>query len=238
MSEYIVRFSRRQRAEHVAVMSLFAVLALTGLPQRFFEAGWAQTIVVALGGIDRVRWFHRIAGLLFSILLVTHVSTIIIGLGIGRMTPTLLPTRKDFHDTVIQLRYYLGLTDEEAKFGRFDYRQKFEYWGLLLGGVGMVATGLALYFPVIVTRWLPGEFIPMAKVIHSNEGLMAFLIVILWHVYNAHLAPEVFPFDTSIFTGTISRERLQKDHPLEHDAHMAHGALDAHEPPAAIGRHG
>jgi formate dehydrogenase subunit gamma len=235
MSEYVVRFSRRQRAEHVAVMTLFAVLALTGLPQRFFESTWAQAIVVALGGIDRVRWFHRMAGLLFSFLLVIHVSTIVVGLGIGRMAPSLVPTRKDFRDTITQLRYYLGLSDEEARFGRFDYRQKFEYWGLLLGGVGMVATGLALYFPVIVTRWLPGELIPTAKVVHSNEGLMAFLIVILWHVYNAHLAPEVFPFDTSIFTGKISRERLQHDHPLEHEAHRA---LDAHEPPAAIGRHG
>jgi formate dehydrogenase subunit gamma len=234
-SDFVVRFSRRQRVEHFAVMVVFTVLAVTGFPQRFFESGWAQTIVVALGGIDRVRWFHRMTGLLFSALLVIHVSTIVAQLAMGRTSPSLVPTRKDFRDTIKQLRYYLGLSDEEARFGRFDYRQKFEYWGMLFGGIGMVATGLALYYPVIVTRWLPGEFIPMSKVIHSNEGLMAFLIVILWHIYNAHLAPEVFPFDTSIFTGKISRERLEHDHPLDDDARRA---LEAHEPPTAIGRHG
>ncbi|MGE5344930.1 MAG: hypothetical protein ACM3JH_03155, partial [Acidithiobacillales bacterium] len=49
----------------------------------------------------------------------------------------------------------------------------------------------------------------------SNEGLMAFLVVITWHIYNAHLSPDVFPFDTCIFTGRISRERMHHEHPLE-----------------------
>lgn len=44
---------------------------------------------------------------------------------------------------------------------------------------------------------------------------MAFLVVIVWHVYNAHLNPDVFPFDWSIFTGRISRQRMLEEHPLE-----------------------
>ena len=61
----------------------------------------------------------------------------------------------------------------------------------------------------------PGDLIPAAKVAHASEGLLAFLIVIIWHVYNAHLNPDVFPFDTSIFTGRVSEERMLKEHPLE-----------------------
>ncbi|HEX7529404.1 MAG TPA: hypothetical protein VF425_09860, partial [Thermoanaerobaculia bacterium] len=69
---------------------------------------------------------------------------------------------------------------------------------------------------MLVTRFLPGELIPMSKVAHSNEGLMAFLVVITWHIYNAHLAPGIFPFDPAIFTGKISKERLRHEHRLEY----------------------
>ena len=81
----------------------------------------------------------------------------------------------------------------------------------------MISTGLVLYFPMLVTKFLPGELIPVSKVAHSNEGLMAFLVVITWHIYNVHLAPGIFPYDASIFTGKISRERLRHEHPLEYE---------------------
>jgi cytochrome b subunit of formate dehydrogenase len=215
MTEYVIRFNLRQRLEHIAVMSLFIILSATGLPQKFYQAGWAETMILWLGGIDRVRWIHRAAGLLFTLLTFTHLTTSI-GLVItGRSKLSLVPTRKDFTDAIVTLRYYLGMSDLKAKFGRFDYRQKFEYWGLVLGAVIVILTGLTLYFPIFVTRFLPGDLIPAAKLAHGNEALMAFLVVIVWHIYNAHLSPDVFPFDTSIFTGRVTRERLEHEHPLE-----------------------
>jgi hypothetical protein len=68
-----------------------------------------------------------------------------------------------------------------------------------------------------LTRFLPGEFVPAAQLAHSNEGLMALLVVVVWHIYNAHFNPDVFPFDTSIFTGKISLERVRHEHPLEYE---------------------
>jgi formate dehydrogenase subunit gamma len=215
MTEYVQRFSVRQRIEHFAVMTLFTTLAVTGFPQRYYTADWASTMILAMGGIDLVRWIHRAAGLLFTLLTAVHLTTAI-GLVItGRARLSIVPTRQDFTDAIAQLRYYLGLTDAHVPYDRFDYRQKFEYWGLVLGGVVMITTGLLLYFPVFFTDFLPGEFIPAAKLAHGSEGLMAFLVVILWHVYNAHLNPDVFPFDTSIFTGKVTRERMLHEHPLE-----------------------
>ena len=79
----------------------------------------------------------------------------------------------------------------------------------------VVSTGLVLLYPVEVTQVLPGSLVPVAMVAHSNEGLLAFLTIITWHIYNAHLNPDVFPFDTTIFTGKISLERMRHEHPRE-----------------------
>jgi hypothetical protein len=58
---------------------------------------------------------------------------------------------------------------------------------------------------------------------------MAFLVITIWHIFNAHLNPDVFPFDTSMFTGKVSRERYEHEHPLE----LAR--IEGREPPAHHG---
>jgi len=37
MTEYAIRFTKRQRLEHFIVMTTFILLAVTGFPQKFFE---------------------------------------------------------------------------------------------------------------------------------------------------------------------------------------------------------
>ena len=213
----VVRFSGVQRAEHVSVMMLFLILSITGLPQKFFEHSWAQALMGWIGGVDTARWVHRATGYAFAALVSAHLARVVLGVARGTMALTLVPTRQDFRDAIETLRYYLGVADRSPKFDRFDYRQKFEYWGLVMGAALVVGTGLVLLYPAYVTRFLPGELVPAAMVAHSNEGLLAFLVVIVWHVYNAHLNPDVFPFDTSIFTGRISRERMRHEHALEYE---------------------
>lgn len=214
-NEWIVRFNPWQRFEHVMVMSTFTLLCLTGFPQKFYDQAWAHHLIGFFGGPERARAIHRICGIVMAAQAFLHLAIAAALVVSGRARASLVPAKQDFHDAVKTLRYYLGIEDHPARFDRFDYRQKFEYWGLVLGGVLMIATGFILYFPIEVARFLPGEVIPAAKMAHSNEGLMAFLVVITWHIYNAHFSPDTFPFDTAIFTGKISRERMEHEHPLE-----------------------
>ena len=212
----VVRFSGGQRLQHLLVMVLFVALALTGFPQKFPDAPWAQGLVDAMGGLGGARFLHRAAGLAFAALATAHLAGAALRLMLRRQALTLVPGRQDFRDVVANLRYYLGAAEEPPPFDHFDYREKFEYWGMAMGAVVMTFTGLVLYFPLRITRLLPGEIIPVAKVTHSNEGLLAFLVVIVWHIYNVHLAPEVFPFNTTIFTGRITVDQLRHHHALEH----------------------
>jgi cytochrome b subunit of formate dehydrogenase len=213
----VVRFTGWQRAQHAMVMVLFFLLCVTGLPQKYFDSGWAAGLLGVFGGVDAARWWHRAAGLAFTALLLAHVGDLLVRIARRRASFSMVPHRQDLADALTTLRYYVGVHDRQARFDRFDYKQKFEYWGMLLGSVIVVGTGLVLLYPIEVTRWLPGTIVPVAVVAHSSEGLLAFLTIITWHIFNAALTPEVFPLDTSIFTGRISEERMRHEHPLEYE---------------------
>ncbi len=214
-TEYLVRFTPKQRVEHAVTMIVFTLLCLTGLPQKFYTASWAQNLVALFGGIDSARWIHRFCGWALAISTVFHFASAFVTIAQRKTRLTMIPTKHDFEDAIATLRYYLGTRDHGPAYDRYDYKQKFEYWGLVVGNVIMVVTGITLIYPTLVTRLLPGQLVPAAKVAHSNEGLMAFFVITIWHIYNAHLNPDVFPFDTCIFTGKISRERMEHEHPLE-----------------------
>jgi cytochrome b subunit of formate dehydrogenase len=215
--EYVVRFSFWSRFQHAAVILLFGALVVTGLPQKWPYADWSRWIIDALGGIFATRWIHRAAGVTFAVLVAAHLIVAIGGVLTRRMKPSMLIGRKDFQDAIDNLQYYLGRTDAPPRFGRFDYRQKFEYWGLIFGSFVMVGTGFILMYPIAMSHVLPAELIPAAKVMHSYEALFAFLIVLIWHMAGAHLSPEAFPMDTSIFTGKIRKDKLRDEHPLEYE---------------------
>ncbi len=215
--EKIRRFSPFRVIEHQIGMITFVILVVTGLSQRFHDNGFAQWIIVNIGGIDMVRLLHRYTGLTFAVVTFLHIGVAAFGVVFRKWPASMVINRKDFTDAIDNLRYYFGMTEHPARCDRYDYKQKFEYWGVVVGGLLMIATGIMLWFPTTIVRFLPGEFIPAAKAAHSNEALLAFLVIITWHLYNAIFSPEVFPLDTSIFTGMISVERMKHEHPIEYE---------------------
>ena len=212
---YFVRFSRRQRVEHVILMLSFIALAVTGLAQRFYIADWAEWVILNMGGIAYTRFIHRAFGLLFTLMAVYHFGYLVYSLFLRHSKPSMLPSLKDFRDVIALLKHSFGFTNKLPQFDRFDYRQKFEYWGILFGSTIMIITGFMLAYPIVVTNLLPGQLIAVAGEVHGNEAMLAVLTIVIWHLYDVILKPGIFPADTSIFTGKISRKRMVEEHPLE-----------------------
>jgi formate dehydrogenase gamma subunit len=209
------RFSASRIIEHWIHMTTFSVLVATGLSQKFYTLDLSRWIILHMGGIDNVRIVHRYAGILFALAVVVHILSAIVGVIVKKWQPSMVITKNDFVNAVHNVRYYLGKEPYPAPGGKYSYTQKFEYWGILTGGFLMILTGAVLWKPLLITSFISGEIIPASKVLHTNEALVVFLIIALWHVYNAVFSPEVFPLNMSIFTGSISRERMLHEHILE-----------------------
>lgn len=211
-----VRFDWRARLEHLLLMVSFTALVLTGVPQRFYYTGWGEGMVLVMGGIETVRIVHRLFATMLILESIYHVVNLLNNLIRVRRPPAMLPELKDLQDLVLQFLYYFGLRKKGPAWGRYDYGQKFEYWGVVWGTAVMILTGIIMIFPAQFTLVLPGELVPAAKGAHGGEALLAFLVIVTWHLYSTHLKPGKFPFDPTIFTGRISTKRMLEEHPLEY----------------------
>jgi len=218
------RFTIDQRIEHVFLLVAFSLLGLTGLIQKFSQAPVSEWLIGVLGGIEMVRIIHRVNAIIMVAESVYHVAALGYRLFVLRLSATMAPGVSDLAHVIQDVLCYLGLRKHTARYGRYTYAEKAEYWAMIWGTLVMAATGFMLWNPIAVTRLLPGEFIPAAKAAHGGEAILAVLAIILWHFYHVHLKV----FNKSIFLGTLTREEMQHEHPGE----LTH-LESAHSHPAA-----
>ena len=219
----VVRFDEHQRLQHAFMMSSFIILALTGLPQKFSDLSLSRWWVDSLGGLETVRAIHRTAGVIMLSDCVYHLGYLAYRVGLQRRLGPLrmVPSLKDARDVGQTLLYFLGLQPEKPKFDRFSYLEKFDYWAVFWGIVMIGGSGLILIFPVLAVRFLPGQVLPVAITIHSDEAILAVGWILVVHMFNVHLAPWVFPFNPAIFTGKMTARQCAEEHPLEWERVMS-----------------
>jgi cytochrome b subunit of formate dehydrogenase/mono/diheme cytochrome c family protein len=206
-----VRFSLAQRIEHLVLILSFSILGLTGLPQKYPLSPISQGVVEFLGGVETIRVIHRVAATVFLIEAIYHLVVVGYKLFVRRKEASMVPTIKDGRDAVDSFLYNLGLRKTAPKMPRYNFTEKAEYWAMLWGLFVMAVTGFMLWNPIATTNFLPGEFIPAAKVAHGGEAVLAVLAIILWHFWHVHLRF----FNKSMFTGRMDRHAMQDEHGLE-----------------------
>jgi thiosulfate reductase cytochrome b subunit len=238
-----VRFNRLHRTLHACMIVSFLSLAITGLSLKFSYTKWAVVLSRLLGGFQTAGYVHRFAAVIMFSVFITHLVDLYRSKKRGKMSwrallfgpNTLLPTRQDLHEFIATMKWFLHL-GPRPQYGHWTYWEKFDYFAVFWGIFIIGSTGLTLWFPVFFTRFLPGWFINVATIIHSDEALLATGFIFTVHFFNTHLRPEKFPMDTTIFTGRMQLAELKRDKPREYQALVARGELEEHmaEPHPAI----
>jgi len=205
------RFTFGQRWEHAVLILSIAVLLLTGLPQKYRDAGWSQWILSTPERVDLIQQIHHIAALVLTAEVLYHLGRAFY-LILRRCLPgDMLPNWQDIRDAWQMIRYLLFLTRKKPAYGKYNFEQKFTYWFLFFGIGILVISGFIRWFPEVVTRFLPGGVIPAAVLAHSNEAVVAAIFIVIWHFYHVHLER----LNLSIFTGQLNEDEMRTYHAAE-----------------------
>ncbi|MHB1419167.1 MAG: formate dehydrogenase subunit gamma, partial [Bacillota bacterium] len=139
---------------------------------------------------------------------------------------SMVPRLKDVTDAIHHFKYLFGLIKEPPPFDRYTYLEKIEYLAVFYGIIVMGFSGLMVWFPQYFISW-PRWALDVARVVHSNEAFVCMLAVAYGHFFAVHFNPRVFPSSKVWLNGTISREHMKEEHPLEYQRWLTeHGVED------------
>lgn len=213
-----VRFSRNEIMEHWILLVSFSTLGFTGLLQRYAGIYIIGLFInVVFGGIDTLRVIHHLAAIVFGLQSIYHGFKILYFWFVRREPGAMFPMVKDLTDMLEMIKYNAGLSKSRPKFDRYTVEEKLEYWALIWGTIVMGLTGLMQWFPTITTQYLPGSAIPIARVAHSLEAVLAVAAIATWHMYHSVFKEH----NTSIFSGLMDEHEMMENHTLEYERIMA-----------------
>jgi formate dehydrogenase subunit gamma len=198
VGDEIVRHRLATRAIHWTVALLFFVALFSGLPIWTPIFGWMAHL---FGGLNVCRWLHPWAGLVFFVsMLVMFVHW----LGEMRLEPNdreWLRPRK-----MIEYMRYQG---EDPEVGKYNGGQKLFFFAAALGALGLLLSGIVMWFPLEFPRILR----ELAILIHDVTFIL-FVVAIVFHIYLGTAAePGTFH---SMIRGTVSKPWARLHHPRWH----------------------
>lgn len=205
------RFNLGQRWEHMLLFLSGTVLLLTGLPQKYRETSWSQVILSTPERLNLIQQIHHIAAIVLILEALYHLGRALVQLSRRKLSANMFPTMQDVRDAGQMIQYLLFLRKEKPKFGKYNFEQKVTYWFVFFGFILMIVSGLIIWFPLLVTRFLPGGIVPAAKLMHSTEAIAAAIFILIWHFYHVHIER----LNLSIFTGKLSEKEMREYHAKE-----------------------
>jgi formate dehydrogenase subunit gamma len=190
----IVRHRRSTRLIHWTVSAAFFVCLLSGMPIWSPLFGWMAHI---FGGLAVCRWLHPWSGVVYflaSLVMFVH----------WRREMVLEADEKGWlGPKALQYMRYEG---DDSNVGKYNGGQKLFFWAVSLAAVGLLATGIVL--------WFPAEFallLRQAAILLHDLTFILIAVAIVFHIYLGTAAePGTF---RAMTRGTVTRVWARLHHP-------------------------
>jgi formate dehydrogenase subunit gamma len=191
----LVRHRLFSRVIHWVVALFFFVSLFTGLPIWTPLFGWMATF---FGGLHVCRWLHPWSGVVFA-----AASLVMFVHWFSEMK--LVGKDREFLTIGGMLRYF-RYQGEDSEVGKYNGGQKLLFWAAALATLGLLLTGIVMWFPELFGQGLR----EVSYVVH-DVAFILFFAMIIGHIYLGTAAePGTF---SAMTRGTVTKEWARLHHP-------------------------
>ena len=191
----IVRHRLASRVIHWSVAILFFISLFSGLPIWTPLFGWMATF---FGGLSVCRWLHPWAGIGFSIAALVMFAHWFSDMHLEAGDREWLTPRG--------ISRYFEYRGEDSQVGKYNGGQKLLFWAASIGALGLLLSGLVIWFPQQFGQWLR----ELSYIVHDVTFIL-FFEMIIGHIYLGTAAePGTFG---SMMRGTVTKSWARLHHP-------------------------
>jgi formate dehydrogenase subunit gamma len=195
VGDEIVRHRLSTRVIHWTVALLFFLALFSGLPIWTPVFGWMAHL---FGGLNVCRWLHPWAGILFFVSMAVMFVHWLDDMRLQPADREWLRPRK--------IAAYMKHEGDDQEVGKYNGGQKLFFFAAGLGAVGVLLSGVVMWFPLE----FPVILRELAILIHDVTFIL-FVVAIVFHIYLGTVAePGTFH---SMIRGTVTRPWARLHHP-------------------------
>jgi len=212
-----LRLSRTERVQHGLLALSFSMLVFTGFMLKFPDAWWVVALRSLVGSslFDLRGILHRAAAIVMVGASLYHLFYLAFTVRGRQIVRDIWFSKSDLTQMRQGFLYNMGLSLDKPRFARFNYVEKSEYWALIWGTIVMSLTGFVLWFENHFMGEYSKLFVDINEVIHYYEAWLAFLSIVVWHLYYVIFNPDTYPMNLTWLTGRLTEEEMEHEHPLE-----------------------
>ncbi len=208
----VERMTRAQRLVHLALMVAVLMLVLSGLALAYHDQGWARALITLMGGLGGRNVVHRTGAVLLVLVFVYHVVATNVSARHQQNALASVPKCSDVKAGWAGFLWRMTGKGEAPKYGHYTPMQKFQYWLIFLGCLLMGLSGVVLWSPRVSLELFPKSFFDLMLVVHSSEAQWAFIILLVWHLWDVHVASGNFPMNPAWITGRMREDLYRAQH--------------------------